>query len=172
MSDVSQQMSQWNVLYTKPGLEKIVSKILSKKNIKNFLPTKKSTAPWWNINGAKSEILFSEILFVRTSHKDRTEIKQINGVVNFLYWHKNPAEIADSQITKIKLFMSTHRNVSVKKSSINMNYANESKNQMDMIVYSDDFKMEIPTLGYSMVAEGVSSNFAYIKTGRAKTNFR
>ena len=168
-TEIPSHVIQWNVLYTKPGMERKVAEALTNKNIKHYLPVKKSSAPWWNLKRTVATSVFPSIVFVRTSHKQRAEIKQINGVVNFLYWLGNPAIIRDQEITTIKVFLNTHKNVTVQKSVVNLKFTdNESTENpdVDKIVYSDEFKVDIPTLGYSMTAEGVSSNIRYIKTER------
>lgn len=162
--------AQWNVLYTKPGFEKKVTDSLNNKNIKSYMPVKKSTAPWWNFRSTVEQPLFPSIVFVKISAKQKKEVKSINGVVNFLYWLGNPAVVKDHDITTIKVFLNTHSNVTVHKTPISLKFLNEGMSdenlEVDRIVYSDDFKIEIPTLGYSMIAEGVSSNIRYIKTER------
>ena len=89
-------------------------------------------------------------------------------MVNFLYWLDKPALVKSHEITTIKVFLNTHNNISIEKIPVDLKYvSNIHKNQvveMDRLIYSANLKVEIPTLGYALVAESATSNIRYIKT--------
>ena len=158
----------WNVIYTEPGMEKKIANILTQKRIANYLPLKKENAPWWSLKSYRTSPLFPSIIFVKPSKNNIAEIKQINGVVNFLYWLDKPALIRSHEVTTIKVFLNTHHNISIEKIPVDLKYVSNIRNnqvvEMDRLVYSANFKVEIPTLGYALVAERATSNIRYIKT--------
>lgn len=158
----------WNVIFTEPDMEKKISSRLTAKRIKNYLPLKKVEAPWWSFKRYNTHPLFPSIIFVKPTPSRAAEIRQIDGVINFLYWLNKPALIRSHEITTIKVFLNTHKNISIEKIPVNLKYVSNIHDhkiiEMDKLIYSDNFKVEIPTLGYALVAESANDNIRYIKT--------
>ena len=57
--------------------------------------------------------MFKSYVFVRITEADKTSIRMINGVVNFVYWLGKPAIIKDREIETIKRFLSEYEDVEV-----------------------------------------------------------
>jgi len=147
----------WNVLYTKPHYEKKVSELLTKRNIENYLPVKKVPAPWW-VPGKEVDIpVFDSLVFVKVNDPGSKQIKAIDGVVNWLYWLGAPFEINDLEIDKIRCFLSTHTHVSIEKIAVPLSYISAVNEKNEPIV-ENDLRIEVPALGYRLIAEQSASN--------------
>ncbi len=137
---------EWYVVYTKPGMEKKVAGSLQKKNIEAYCPVNKVESKWWKFKKVTEQPIFSSYVFVRTSEAEIKTLRQVQGVVNVLYWLGKPAVVQDYEIGRIKNFLTTHTNVSVQKTAVSYSYSNSTSQ-----VFGS--KVELPTLGYAMVAK-------------------
>ena len=158
----------WYVVYTKPGCEKKVSNLLSRKNIENFCPLKR----YWN--GRKKVILeplFNSYVFVQITEADMQNIRLTDSVVNFVYWLGQPAVIRQEEIEIMKRFMNEYANVKLEKIPLDVNGSvrlvgiapAESKANM-VSVKNNTVKIILPSLGYMMLAEVEKSNVEVISS--------
>src|SRR4051812_32359085 len=106
---MSNSTDKWYALYTRPGCEKKVANLLSRKNIENYCPLKRY------LNGRKKvviEPLFNSYVFVQMNEAtDMQQIRKTDSVVNFVYWLGKPAVIQDDEIDIMKRFMNEYSNV-------------------------------------------------------------
>ena len=141
---------EWYVVYTRQGMEMKVVRELQKRNIESYCPVNKTQNKWWSFKKSSDQPLFTSYVFAKVSEKDVPSLKKINGVVNVLYWLGKPAVVKEQDIHLIKDFLTNHTNVSVEKTgikSLNYVYGNTSSAKA-----SESFKLELPTLGYRVVA--------------------
>jgi hypothetical protein len=147
---------EWYVVYTRQGMETKVAKELSKKNIESYCPVNKGSGKWWSLRKKNEQPLFTSCVFVKVSDKEVATLKKINGVVNVLYWLGRPAVVNDNEIHMIKNFLCNHTDISVEKTTVkSMNYV--YGNSTGSFVYdaaqtAENYKLELPTLGYRVVA--------------------
>ena len=73
---------------------KKVAKILSAKKIENYCPLNKVVRQWSDRKKVVLEPLFTSYVFVRTIEKQHSEIRNVHGIVNFVYWLSKPPIIA------------------------------------------------------------------------------
>ena len=59
------------------------------------------------------EPLFKSYVFVRVSETLRSEVRFVDGVLNFVYWNGKPAIVREEEIVEIKKFMSEYEDVQV-----------------------------------------------------------
>lgn len=104
----------WLVLYTKPRWEKKVNAALVKKGIESYCPLNKVRRQWSDRIKIIEEPLFKSYIFVRVEEAMKTEVRYIDGVLNFVYWNGKPAVVRDDEIIQIKRFMSEYDEVEVK----------------------------------------------------------
>lgn len=104
----------WLVLYTKPRWEKKVNAALVKKGIESYCPLNKVRRQWSDRIKVIEEPLFKSYIFVRVEEAMKTEVRYIDGVLNFVYWNGKPAVVRDDEIIQIKRFMSEYDEVEVK----------------------------------------------------------
>jgi len=158
----------WYILYTKPGCEKKVSNLLSRKNIENFCPLKR----YWN--GRKKVILeplFTSYVFVQITDADMQNIRLTDSVVNFVYWLGKPAVIREEEIEIMKRFMNEYANVKLEKIPLDVNGSvrlvgiTPAENKANMVsVKNNTVKIILPSLGYMMLAEVEKSNVEVISS--------
>lgn len=114
---------QWYALYTKPRWEKKVYKGLSQKGIEAYCPLNKVKRKWSDRMKTIEEPLFKSYVFVKASELEKTEVRFVDGVLNFVYWNGKPAVVREEEIVEIKKFLSEYENVQV--SNIELRPADE-----------------------------------------------
>jgi len=103
----------WYAVYTKPRWEKKVSKELEKKGIEVYCPLNKVLRKWSDRMKTIEEPLFKSYVFVRVDKKDITEVRYVDGVLNYVYWNCKPAVVKDEEIVVIRKFLSEYEDVEV-----------------------------------------------------------
>jgi len=102
---------KWYAVYTKPRWEKKVNGLLIQKGIESYCPLNKVRRKWSDRIKLVEEPLFKSYVFVRTTDEERTNVRMVDGVVNFVYWNGKPAVIKDKEIQVIKQFLNEYENV-------------------------------------------------------------
>ena len=150
----------WHILYTKAKCEKKVSGLLTKKKIKNFCPVHCR-----QINQNKRmklvyEPLFSSYVFVCIDESEINLVKQLNNVVNIVYWKDKPAIIQKEEIEEIRDFVTDYQNLRLERSRVNVNALlsvihrpTYSKNGNVVMIKNKFIKVNLPSLGYRLLAE-------------------
>jgi transcription antitermination factor NusG len=59
------------------------------------------------------EPLFKSYVFVKVEVKEMTEVRFVDGVLNYVYWNGKPAIIREEEIVEIKKFLSEYEDVEV-----------------------------------------------------------
>ena len=59
------------------------------------------------------EPLFKSYVFVYVAPTEMTEVRYVDGVLNYVYWNGKPAIVKDEEIIEIKKFLSEYDDVSV-----------------------------------------------------------
>lgn len=109
---------KWYAIYTKPRWEKKVDKLLNEKGMESYCPLQKIQRQWSDRKKIVEEPLFKSYVFVRISDEEQTELRMVNGVVNFVYWMGKPAIIKDKEIQTIRQFMNDYDNIEVTQMNI------------------------------------------------------
>ena len=110
---------RWYALYTKPRWEKKIHKSLQNKGIESYCPLNKVRRKWSDRIKVIEEPLFKSYIFVRVEEAMKTEVRYVDGVLNYVYWNGKPAIVKDEEIIEIKRFMSEYDEVEVKAIDIN-----------------------------------------------------
>jgi transcription antitermination factor NusG len=159
------QLKNWYVVYTKPRWEKKVARQLEQKGIEHYCPLTRVQRQWSDRKKIVLEPLFSAYVFVRLEETAQTPVKQIDGVMNFVYWLKKPAVIRDEEIDTIKRFLNEYQTVKLEKSTVNVNdpirvisgpLMERQGNVLE--IRNKTVKVSLPTLGYTIVAEIEKTN--------------
>ena len=103
----------WFAVYTRPRWEKKVAAVLLEKGIENYCPINKVTRQWSDRKKVVLEPVFKGYVFVRLEEDKKWELKQVNGVLNFVYWLGKPAKIRDEEIDTIRKFLNEFDDVQV-----------------------------------------------------------
>ena len=103
----------WYVVYTLPRWEKKVASILTQKEIENYCPTNKVEKQWSDRKKIVNEPLFKGYVFIRIKENVKWDIKNIPGIINYVYWLGKPAKVKQTEIDIIKMFLKEFQNVEV-----------------------------------------------------------
>jgi transcription antitermination factor NusG len=103
----------WYAVYTRPRWEKKVASLLLEAGIENYCPINKVTRQWSDRKKVVLEPVFKGYVFVRVEENKKWEVKNISGVLNYVYWLGRPAHIRDEEIDLIKKFLNEFHDVQV-----------------------------------------------------------
>lgn len=158
------ELKKWHALYTRPGREKKVSETLTRKKIENYCPLNKVSRPWIDLKKPVLEPLFSSYVFVKVSDNKIADLKQIDGVVNIVYWLGKPAVISNHEIEAVKFLLGHYSTVKLERIDINVNYSVDTLEELliraennSPEVKNRTVKAILPSIGYLMVA-GADAN--------------
>lgn len=150
----------WYAVYTRTQREKKVASILTKRGIKNYLAVNNIIGSNANNKKTSRETLFSCYVFIYISEAEMSLVKNIPGLVNFVYWMAKPAIIQREEIEAVRELTSGYHNIRLEKSSVN---TSDSIRIIDEPVISfkensasvkfQTLKIILPSLGYTMIAE-------------------
>jgi transcription antitermination factor NusG len=151
---------QWYALYTRPRWEKKVAELLAKKKVEVYCPLNKVHRQWADRKKVVLEPLFTSYVFVHVSEKEHLDIKQTDGVINFVYWLNKPAVIRNEEIDTIKKFLNEYDHVTVERTQVNLNDRVRIINGPLMMwegnvveIRTNTVKITLPSLGQTLVAE-------------------
>jgi transcription antitermination factor NusG len=162
---MSGSRKNWYVVYTKPRWEKKVYTLLTDKNIEAYCPLNKVRKKWSDRIKWVEEPLFKSYVFVKLATEDQTEVRMINGVVNFVYWLGKPAIVKNKEIDVIRKFLNDHEEVwtepvALQKDSkvVIQRGAFMDKEARVVKVTNNKVRVLIESIGYSLVAIVARSN--------------
>ena len=107
----------WFAVYTKPRWEKKVAGILDNNGIENYCPLNKVVKQWSDRKKVILEPLFKSYVFVRVKDSEKWDLKNVNGILNFVYWLGKPARIKEEDIFTIKKFLNEFSDVQIEEVS-------------------------------------------------------
>ena len=150
----------WFAVYTKPRWEKKVAGLLDQNGIENYCPLNKVVKQWSDRKKIVLEPLFKSYVFVRVKDAEKWDLKNVNGILNFVYWLGKPARIKEEDIFTIKKFLNEFSDVQIEemarlevnakvrvKQGLLMNY-----NGVLVEINGSRAKVRIETLGVQMSA--------------------
>ena len=106
-------IKKWFAVYTKPRWEKKVHALLQEMGTESYCPLNKVHRKWSDRIKIVEEPLFKSYVFVRVCEEEKTQVRMVNGVVNFVYWQGKPAVVKDKEIVAIRKFMNEYEDVEV-----------------------------------------------------------
>lgn len=108
---MSTERKQWLAIYSRPRWEKKVARLLQEKGIECYCPLNKVRRQWSDRIKTIEEPLFKSYVFVRVSEVERSSVRLVQGVVNFVYWLGKPAVVKEREIETIKKFLNEYEGV-------------------------------------------------------------
>jgi transcription antitermination factor NusG len=157
----------WYAVYTKPRWEKKVYDLLVKSGMEAYCPLNRTKKVWSDRIKWVEEPLFKSYVFVKVKEEEKTDVRMVNGVVNFVYWLGKPATIKDTEIQIIRRFLDEYREV--KASPINLKKDAKitilrgvliDKEATVVKIINNKVQVIIESIGYSLVAVIDKSNLA------------
>ena len=155
---------KWFAVHTKPRFEKRVTEILTRKKIENYCPINKVSRQWSDRTKLVSEPLFPYFVFIKISECELASLKQIEGVINFVFWLGKPAIIRDSEIAAVRQFLDEHSNIRLEKIPVNANEPERINGSFTKLgngviaLKNKSVTVELPSLGYMMVADSETTD--------------
>jgi transcription antitermination factor NusG len=158
---------KWYTVYTKPRWEKKVYALLTERGIEAYCPLNRVRKKWSDRMKWVEEPLFKSYVFVRMADGEQSEVRMINGVVNFVYWLGKPAIIRDKEIEVIRKFLDEFDEVQAVPLDIQTDArvrirrgALMDKEAKVVKVLKNKVQVIIESIGYSLVAIIDRSNIA------------
>ena len=111
----------WYAVYTKPRWEKKVASLLETRGVEYYCPLNKVVKQWSDRKKIVLEPLFKSYVFVQVEEKEKWDLLNINGIVNYVHWLGKPAKIKESEIDTVKKFLNEFDSVDVVESTSPVN---------------------------------------------------
>lgn len=161
---------QWFALYTKPRWEKKVHKALTQKGFESYCPLNKVRRKWSDRIKTIEEPLFKSYVFVNVEEVQRSEVRYIDGILNFVYWNGKPAVVREEEIIEIKKFMSEYEDVQV--TAVDVKPADEimintgvmmgATGRVLRVLSNNTVEVRIDSLGFVLTAKLEKKNIAKV----------
>lgn len=152
----------WYAVYTKPEQEQKVTAALIKKGIESFCPL--TRVGIYKGFGKKIHLqpLFPSFVFVHITEAQFTTVRQINDVINFMFWLGKPAMVPTAELKSIQQFAATHQHIKVERTAIVRNRMPSTSyeaagNSFNGIAAAQKtlVQLSLPSLGYRLIAETI-----------------
>jgi len=156
---------KWYAIYTKPRWEKKVYRLLTERGMEAYCPLNKVKKKWSDRIKIVEEPLFKSYVFVHTAEEQKSQVRQVDGVLNFVYWNGKPAIVKEKEINDIRRFMNEYQDVQAYPLELQLNtkVVIRSGIMMDkeaivQRVLNNKVEVLIESLGYRLVAYIDKSN--------------
>ncbi len=150
----------WYLVYTKPKCEKKVAALLTRKKIENFCPQNLTQIKQIRKSKMVNQPLFSSYVFVRVYEEKISFIRNLENVLNLVYWKGQPAIIKDEEITIIRDFIHDHQNIRIEKTYVDEKDFARIVDRPDFVIDGNlltlknkSIKVNLPSIGFTLVAE-------------------
>ena len=170
---------KWYAVYTKPRWEKKVASLLTENDIVNYCPLNRVVRQWSDRKKVILQPLFQSYVFIQIDEHEKPAVRQIDGIINFVYWLGRPAVIKDVEIEIIRKFLNEYENVQLeRRSDIHVDdtvrilsgpFMEQEGNVV--LVKNHSVKVAIPSLGFVLSAEVEMSNVEVIKTPKDNNKY-
>jgi transcription antitermination factor NusG len=155
----------WYALYTKSRWEKKVYQLLREKGLEAYCPLNRVRKKWSDRVKWVEEPLFKSYVFVQVSEEEKSTVRLVNGVVNFVYWLGKPAIVKNKEIEIIRKFLDEYSEVQAEPLDLQANTpitilkgAFMNKEARVIKVMNNKVRVIIESIGYSLVATIDRSN--------------
>lgn len=98
-------MKNWFVVCTKARYELKVARQLELNGFEVYCPSTVSVKQWSDRKKKVRSPLFSRYIFVRLEEKQRNQIFNFPGVLNYLFWLKKPAVVPEQEINTLRSYI-------------------------------------------------------------------
>ena len=150
----------WYAVYTQPQKEEKVALALLKKGIENFCPIVKTNNARLNIKKDVYQPLFNCYVFVFVQENELELLKKVSGILNIIHWKSKPAIINEMEIDILKQLTANYSCIKLEKTAVDMSGSVRLIGE-PAVAYKENsvslkyqsLKINLPTLGYNMVAE-------------------
>ena len=110
---MSEQPAAWYAVYTRPRWEKKIALKLEEKGYEAWCPLNRVVRQWSDRKKTVHEPLFKGYVFVRVEEEEKWKVREIDGILNYVYWNGKPGVIRAEEIDTIKRFLNQFTDVQV-----------------------------------------------------------
>ena len=149
----------WNVLCTKSKTEKKVFERLSNLGIDVYCPCQRTLKKWSDRKKWVDEPIFKSYIFVKSPDSELQKLQILNtpGVLRFLYWLGQPAQVRQVEIDAIRSFLGENQSVESTSFDVGLKLNVKQgvlKGSEGVVVYQtkNEVVLKIEKLGMSLVA--------------------
>lgn len=103
----------WYAVYTRPRWEKKIATKLQERGYEAYCPLNRVVRQWSDRKKTVLEPLFKGYVFVQVDEGDKWKIREIDGILNYVYWNGKPGVIHASEIETIRRFLNQFTDVQV-----------------------------------------------------------
>lgn len=166
---MKQEIENWFAVYTKPRFEKKVIERLKENGYNYYCPLRKVVKQWHDRKKEVIEPIFPSYIFIKISKEKMWKVKEIYGILNYVYWLGRPAIIPESDIQRIKSFLEEHKEAFINnKLKVNDRVKINSGFLMDkeaviLGLRGKLVELEIPSLSVTLSAFVKSSNLTILQ---------
>ena len=118
---MTENFSYWYAVNTRPRWEKKIAKALDEKGIINYCPLNKIVRQWSDRKKVILEPVFRGYVFVKIDEEKKWNIKQTDGILNYVYWLGKPAKIKEEEINTIRKFLNEFDEIQVEQTGLQVN---------------------------------------------------
>jgi transcription antitermination factor NusG len=118
---MSDPIKNWYAVYTLPRWEKKIVRKLEEKGIEVYCPLNRVVRQWSDRKKNVQEPLFKGYVFVRVEEMEKWNVKDIHGILNYVYWNGKPGVIREEEIETIKRFLNQFTDVQVEEYKLDLN---------------------------------------------------
>ena len=150
---------KWYAVYTKPRWEKKVHLLCGQQHIESYCPLNKVRKKWSDRIKVVHEPLFKSYVFVHIAESEKTKVREVGGVLNYVYSEGRPAVIREEEIDMIRKFLDEFEDVQAEPidlkvdSRVTINKG-ALMNQSGIVrrVLGNKVEVLIESMGYQLVA--------------------
>ena len=150
----------WHAVYTRPGKEKKVADVLTKKKIANYVPLYECQCM---ADGRKKLIIapvFPRYVFVSLDNNEWEVLNKSRHIISFVYWMQKPVVIQNEEVSAMKLLLSEYLCTRLEMAPVAPGEEISLNNELQLrkrgnIVEANvaTVKLTLPSLGRVLVAE-------------------
>ena len=93
---------KWYIIQTRPRWEKKIADSLEQKGIESYCPVKRVKRQWSDRMKTLEEPLFRSCVLIKIAPEQKTDVRLLDGVVNFVYQNGKPAQVKNKQVQMLK----------------------------------------------------------------------
>lgn len=99
-------MEKWYIILTRPRWEKKIADCFEQKGIESYCPVKRVKRQWSDRMKTLEEPLFKSCVLIKIASEQKTAVRLLDGVINFVYENGKPAQIKDKEVDMLKKALS------------------------------------------------------------------
>ena len=138
---------------------------MTDKGLEVYCPLNKVRRKWSDRYKVVEEPLFKSYVFVRIKEEDQVVVRNIHGVVNFVFFQGKPAIVRDREIELIRKFLKEYQDIRV--SPVTLTKGAKVRVNSGVLMDSEGIVVDVKnkiaavlleTLGYELTAHFELSN--------------